>query len=221
MNSYLLKPLQCMQIKFSKAESNSDCGFFNAHKFMLIWFLCLLYMSNAHAQSIVADGDFDTGYAGWHCGVNPEWVSDDGSQISGNGSLLWSRENFISAGGQLGGGHCDWAVVSEGNLYKFEGSLKIPAVSEFENVLIDFYWHTENEIFISVESFIIPTNTLTRDSWLRFERQSAAPSDAKKLSATMAFGFYGTGQTEVSAYVLWDDLKVLELPDQIFEAGFD
>lgn len=186
---------------------------------LLIFSLCLL--ASASAQSIATDGDFDNNITGWHCGVNPEWVSDDGSQLSGNGSLLWSRENFISGGGQLGGGHCDWLDVSEGYVYQFEGSLKLPSSSEFEHIFFDFYWFTADESFISVDSFAISTGMLTRDSWLRFSKQSLAPLGASKLSASMAMGFYESGQKEVSAYVLWDDLKVLELTDLIFDDGFE
>lgn len=216
-----IKFTEFVEMKGTLAEAVGDNILLITFQYMCLLFFNLCLLPSVNAQSIAADGDFDNNILGWHCGVNPEWVNDDGSQLSGNGSLLWSRENFISGGGQLGGGHCDWIMVSESLVYQFDGSLKLPSSSEFEHVFFDFYWYTADENFISVESFMVPTGKFSRDTWLRFSKQTMAPLGASKLSASMAMGFYESGQTEVSAYILWDDLKVLELTDLIFHDGFD
>lgn len=186
------------------------------------YFLFTLFSANVFSQSLAPDGDFDTDIVGWHCGsVNPVWRSDEGSGLSGNGSLQISRENFISTGGELGGGTCDWVVVSPMNDYKFDGFFKLPTDSEFENISIDYYWFTEAEDFISVDSQTIPTNTVTRDVWTSFEMTKTAPMDATKLAISLTFQFYANGQNEVSAFLLWDDLYLSNFVDEIFTNGFE
>jgi hypothetical protein len=189
--------------------------------FMVIIFL-LFYSVITVGQSIAPDGDFDTDIIGWHCGsVNPIWRSDEGSGLSGNGSLQISHENFISNGGELGGGTCDWVVVTPLNDYKFTGFYKLPTNSEFENISIDLYWFTEAENYISVDSLVIPTNTITRNVWTPFDLSKMAPVDATKLAISLTFQFYPNGQDEVSAFLLWDDLYLVNYTDEIFSDGFE
>lgn len=177
---------------------------------------------NAHSQSLAPDGDFDLNINGWHCGsVNPIWVSDDGSEISGNGSLQMSVQNITSNGGQLGGGTCDWVSVTPELDYLFNGFYKVPTDSEFENLLIQYYWFTETEDFISVDTRMIPTNTITRDTWVNFDHLTSAPADATKLSISLVFQFYADGEQGVSAFLGWDDLFLKTFIDEIYRNGFE
>lgn len=185
-------------------------------------FFLAFYTFCVTAQSIAPDGDFDFNINGWHCGsVNPIWRSDDGSGLSGHGSLQMSHENFISNGGQLTGGTCTWVTVSPMSDYKFDGFFKIPSNSEFENILISFYWFTDDETFIKTDSHTISTNEVVRDTWSSFEMTAKAPANANKLILNLGFQFYSGGQNQVSAFLLWDDLYLINFIDVIFTNGFD
>ena len=184
--------------------------------------LLIFIGSNVKSQGIPPGGNFDSNITGWHCGsVNPVWISDDGSSVSGNGSLQHSLENYIASGGQLSGGYCDWVTVVPEKVYQFKGFYKLLANSDLANLVIDLYWFTENETFISVDTLSIPAAGITRDVWTSFMKTSNSPTNATKLSPSLVMEFTSSGQT-VSTFVRWDDLQVMEeLPDGIFLNGFE
>lgn len=189
-------------------------------KILVLILMGLLLSEQTAAQSIAPDGRFDTGIIGWHCGgANPSWRSDVGSGDSGPGSLQMSREHFISTGGQLAIGACEWIVVTPHKHYQFTGNYLLPTDSEFENILIDLYWFTEAEDFISKDTLTVPTASVSRDTWLAFSMLETAPPDATKLAVNMSFQFYQNGMDPVSAFLLWDDLYLSD--DVIFIDGFE
>lgn len=178
--------------------------------------LFLTLTSFVNAQNLVVNGFFDSNIDGWNFNSNlANWVSDEGASISGNGSFRFGK--IISNNG-FRWSASEPMTVSPGFTYEVAVSAKRPIVSAANFASLILYWYDNNDVLISqdfLDSGIIPFPT---EVWVDMYGAYPAPEESAYAIIWLTLSV-GEGGSPDEAFVLWDDVFMLE--DSLFISGFE